>query len=72
MDFLVCIIASLKQENVKNTYFTDKLNCVKLNITGNRLSELSQYAITPKCLETFLRMHIKKDKPAKEVELAVI
>lgn len=60
LDFIVAVLNDLKELNINSLYFSHKLNCVKLNITTNRLSELSQYAITPKCLDIFLEKHYKK------------
>ncbi len=59
LDFMISILNNLKELNNTTTYFESKLRCVKLNITSNRLSELSQYAITPSCLTTFLDNHRK-------------
>lgn len=60
LDFFVAILQNLKQLSTTQSYFSQKLSLVYLNITKNRLSELSQYAITPPELEAFLRSHIKK------------
>lgn len=37
-----------------------KYNNIHINITANRLSELSQYAITPQVLVEFLKNHKNK------------
>lgn len=58
LDFFCNFLQQLKELNSKGTYFSEKHNCVKINITGNRLSELSQYAITPHCLDIFIRSHL--------------
>lgn len=57
LDFLVTIIMRLKDLNFVGGYFSRKLNNVHINLTENRLSELSQYAITPPELEAFLSKH---------------
>jgi hypothetical protein len=59
LDFLCIYLQQLKDLNNKGQYFSEKHNCVKLNITGNRLSELSQYALTPRCLDTFIHSHLE-------------
>jgi len=59
-DFMIALLNDLKNLNNNSSYFSEKLNCVKLNITSNRLSELSQYAITPQCLDLFIENHNKK------------
>ena len=56
LDFFVEFLKKLKILRKKGKYFEKKYN-VKLNITDNRLSELSQYAITPPELEKFLNKH---------------
>lgn len=58
LDFFCAFLKLLKELNDKGNYFSEKYNCVKLNLTSNRLSELSQYALTPKCLEKFLQEHV--------------
>lgn len=60
LDFFVGIVMSLKELNSKRLYFDIPLNCVHINITVNRLSELSQYAITPSRLTEFLNTHYQK------------
>lgn len=57
LDFLVSIINELKNLNLSGKYFSKRLNNVHINLTDNRLSELSQYAITPPELITFLKQH---------------
>lgn len=57
LDFLVSIIMRLKDLNATGGYFSRKLNNVHINLTDNRLSELSQYAITPPELDSFLQRH---------------
>ncbi len=57
LDFLVSIVMKLKDLNTSGGYFSTKLNNVHVNITENRLSELSQYAITPPELDSFLERH---------------
>lgn len=60
LDFFVSFIKGLKELNNVGGYFSEKYNNVHINITSNRLSELSQYAITPSCLEKFLDVHFYK------------
>lgn len=57
LDFLVAIIMKLKELNISGGYFSRKLNNVYITLTDNRLSELSQYAITPPELDAFLEKH---------------
>jgi hypothetical protein len=57
LDFLVAFVMKLKDLNASGGYFSRKLNNVHINITENRLSELSQYAITPPELDSFLERH---------------
>lgn len=56
-DFFVMFINDLKRK--KDEYFSESCNSVHINITTNRLSELTQYAITPASLEKFLTEHQK-------------
>lgn len=57
LDFLCTLLKQLKELYNRGEYFSEKRIKVKLDITENRLSELSQYAITPHCLEVFLNHH---------------
>ena len=57
LDFMCIYLNQLKELNNNGKYFSQKHNCVKLNLTANRLSELSQYALTPPCLLRFLELH---------------
>lgn len=57
LDFFVAFIKILKDLNSTGGYFSEKLKNVHINLTDNRLSELSQYAITPKELIVFLESH---------------
>lgn len=58
LDFFSTFIILLKDANNKGSgYFSKYHNNVHINITGNRLSELSQYATTPKSLEEFMDKH---------------
>lgn len=57
LDFLVSIVKKLKALNSSGEYFSATLKNVHINITDNRLSELSQYAITPPELDSFLERH---------------
>ena len=60
LDFFVEFIKKLKLLNDTGGYFSIKHSGIHINITANRLSELSQYAITPPSLELFLEKHRKK------------
>ena len=60
LDFFVELIKKLKAANKRGEFFSKKINNVHINITDNRLSELSQYAITPDELKTFLRKNFEK------------
>ena len=57
LDFFVNFIKELKLLNDAGGYFSVKRNNIHIDITSNRLSELSQYAITPENLEDFLGEH---------------
>lgn len=57
LDFFVAIIMTFKNLCISGSYFKKKLTRVRINITDNRLSELSQYAITPPELDRFLSSH---------------
>lgn len=57
LDFLVSFIMKLKELNSSEGYFSRKLKHVYISLTENRLSELSQYAITPPELISFLERH---------------
>ena len=57
LDFMVSLINILKQLHNDGKFFEKKNNCVTITLTGNRLSELSQYADFPKCLKTFIENH---------------
>ena len=57
LDFMVILIQLLKQANKNGYFFENKQNSVSINITCNRLSELSQYAETPDCLIEFIKKH---------------
>lgn len=60
LDFFVGFIRTLKKVNDDGGYFETKYNNIHINLTSNRLSELSQYAVTPPTLEDFLERHKKK------------
>lgn len=60
LDFFVEFIKRLKELNKIGGYFMSKYDNIHINITKNRLSELSQYAITPSSLEEFICMHKNK------------
>lgn len=55
MDFFVDFIKCLKAANKQGKYFEERHNNIHINLTANRLSELSQYAITPEELKNFLQ-----------------
>ena len=57
LDFFVEFVKGLKMLNKAGGYFSTKYNNIHINITSNRLSELSRYAMTPICLEEFLENH---------------
>lgn len=57
LDFLVRLIELLKQAHHNGEFFEKKKSSVTINITNNRLSELSQYAITPDSLIEFIKSH---------------
>lgn len=54
------IIKKLREANDRGGFFSRKLDNVHINITNNRLSELSQYAITPDKLKAFLQKNLEK------------
>ncbi len=60
LDFFCTYVMEIKKLNESSGYFTVKNNNVKINITKNRLSELSQYALTPEGLDEFIRSHYNK------------
>lgn len=60
LDAFVTIIRFLKSSTKKGNYFTQIIQKPKIDITGNRLSELSQYAETPDCLLVFLHKHFEQ------------
>lgn len=57
LDFMVSLIKIFKDLNIKGGYFSSKLPRVYITISENRLSELSQYAVTPPELIEFLKAH---------------
>lgn len=60
LDFFVTIIDILKYEITnKSGFFSNDIRKPSINISNNRLSELSQYAITPSCLKDFIESHYK-------------
>ena len=60
LDFFSEIIKKLRDVNNRGGFFSKKLDNVHINITNNRLSELSQYAITPDELRLFLQNNFEK------------
>lgn len=60
LDFFVEFIKDLRRLNNMGGYFGTKYNGVHINITKNRLSELSQFAITPSSLDSFLERRKEK------------
>lgn len=59
LDFLVALISILKNAHNNNVFFEETKTNVSINLTKNRLSELSQYARTPDSLVSFIKNHIK-------------
>ena len=57
LDFMVLLLILLKNANNTGGFFEKKIQSVTLNLTKNRLSELSQYAVFPQCLKDFLEKH---------------
>ncbi|MGN0163690.1 MAG: DUF4435 domain-containing protein [Candidatus Ornithomonoglobus sp.] len=57
LDFMVILLNILKQLNAEGKFFDKKQTSVTINLTGNRLSELSQYAAFPSCLKEFIQNH---------------
>jgi hypothetical protein len=57
LDFLQKYIDCLKKKCINGGYFSQPLDGVKITITNNRLSELNQYALTPRRLFEFLEYH---------------
>lgn len=57
LDFFVELIRLLKEANKNNFFFNNIHTSVNITLTNNRLSELSQYAITPDCLKKFIQSH---------------
>ena len=57
LDLFVGMIACFREANNQGVFFSQKLENVHINISVNRLSELSQYAITPPELNEFLSRH---------------
>ena len=57
LDFMVEIIKILKEQNRAQLFFTEKHTNVNITLSKNRLSELSQYAVTPTELEEFIHYH---------------
>lgn len=60
LDFFVSFIRELKELHNNGQYFSKRYNKVHINITSNRLSELSQYACTPSTLVEFIDNHWEK------------
>ena len=57
LDFMVSLIKLFRDLNIQGGYFSSKLTRVHISISENRLSELSQYAVTPSELIKFLKDH---------------
>lgn len=57
LDFFVSFIMLLKKLHNTQVFFEHTHTCVTINLTNNRLSELSQYAEFPSCLKEFLEKH---------------
>lgn len=60
LDFFIVYIEELKKKNKAGDFFSFKHHCVDVDLRNNRLSQLSQYAITPPCLNKFIERHKKK------------
>lgn len=60
LDFFVIFVMKLKEANNNGTFFDFKHNCVHIHLDKNRLSQLSQYAVTPKGLIDFFGKHKEK------------
>ena len=57
IDFLVDLLNILKTANANGEFFSEKRRRVTINLTKNRLSEMSQYATTPNDLINFISNH---------------
>lgn len=57
LDFFVALLTLLRNAHKDKVFFKETKTSVSINLTNNRLSELSQYAITPDCLIKFLQYH---------------
>ena len=57
IDFLVDLLKILKTANTNSEFFSEKRHRVTINLTKNRLSEMSQYAVTPNDLINFISTH---------------
>jgi hypothetical protein len=57
LDFMITFINILKQLHKDEIFFEKKQESVTINLTENRLSELSQYADFPQCLKEFIKNH---------------
>lgn len=57
LDFFVKFLELLRDVHNTGNFFEKKRSSVTINITNNRLSELSQYADVPNCLISFLKNH---------------
>lgn len=57
LDFMIYLLNLLKQLHEQGTFFDNKQTSVNINLTNNRLSELSQYAEFPPSLKTFILNH---------------
>ena len=59
LKFLECILRDMIKKNKDEEYFEIKRNCIYLNPGNNMISNLADYADTPKELITFLRTYKK-------------
>ena len=57
LDFFASFIKMMKRLHNNKEFFGKYRNCVSIDITNNRLSELSQYAEFPVSLKCFLNRH---------------
>lgn len=59
LKFLECILRDMIKKNKDEEYFEIKRNCIYLNPGNNMISNLADYADTPKELITFLKTYKK-------------
>ena len=69
LDFFVALINILKKLNDTSSFFSKKRASVTINLTSNRLSELSQYALFPTCLKEFIASHQNHKSSLQKADL---